>query len=152
MSGPGFELVSLCPIPATITITPREPPMLPLRARVDLGAMAMKGYSAFPQGPGLLKPSHQIVYCHIWDNRYRSRTLLQRCNRRFLQPQMTGPFSEEKIWPEMAKPLEKITNNYYRISMSLLIKNRNDHINQIKPTILNLTCKFNSLLKEYWLR
>ena len=35
--------------------------MLPLRARVDLGAMAMKGYSAFPKAPALLKPHHQIV-------------------------------------------------------------------------------------------
>ena len=35
--------------------------MLPLRARVDLGAMAMKGYSAFPKAPALLEPHHQIV-------------------------------------------------------------------------------------------
>ena len=28
--------------------------MLQLRARVDLGAMAMKGYSAFPKAPALL--------------------------------------------------------------------------------------------------
>ena len=32
--------------------------MLPLRARVDLGAMAMKGYSAFPKAPALLQPHH----------------------------------------------------------------------------------------------
>ena len=30
--------------------------MLPLQARVDLGAMAMKGYSAFPKAPALLEP------------------------------------------------------------------------------------------------
>ena len=30
-------------------------------ARVDLGAMAMKGYSAFPKAPALLEPHHQIV-------------------------------------------------------------------------------------------
>ena len=35
--------------------------VLPLRARVDLGAMAMKGYSAFPKAPALLEPHHQIV-------------------------------------------------------------------------------------------
>ena len=29
--------------------------VLPLRAKVDLGAMAMKGYSAFPKAPALLK-------------------------------------------------------------------------------------------------
>ena len=35
--------------------------MLPLQARVDLGAMAMKGYSAFPKALALLEPHHQIV-------------------------------------------------------------------------------------------
>ena len=35
--------------------------VLPLRAREDLGAMAMKGYSAFPKVPALLEPHHQIV-------------------------------------------------------------------------------------------
>ena len=43
--------------------------MLPLLARLDLGAMAMKGYSAFPKAPALLEPHHQIVYCHIQDTR-----------------------------------------------------------------------------------
>ena len=44
--------------------------MLPLRARVDLGAMAIKGYSAFPKAQALLEPHHQIVYCQIQDIRY----------------------------------------------------------------------------------
>ena len=35
--------------------------MQPLRAKVDLGAMAMKGYSAFPKALTLLEPHHQIV-------------------------------------------------------------------------------------------
>ena len=35
--------------------------VLPLRARVDLGAMAIKGYSAFPKAPTSLEPLHQIV-------------------------------------------------------------------------------------------
>ena len=43
--------------------------VLPLRARVDLGAMAMKGYSKFPKAPALLEPHHQIVLCHIQDTR-----------------------------------------------------------------------------------
>ena len=30
--------------------------VVPLRARVDLGAMAIKGYSAFLKAPALLKP------------------------------------------------------------------------------------------------
>ena len=34
--------------------------MLPFRAKVDLGAMAMKGCSAFPKSPKSLEPHHQI--------------------------------------------------------------------------------------------
>ena len=44
--------------------------MLPLRARVNLGAMAMKGYSAFPKAPVLLEPRHQIIKCHVHDTRW----------------------------------------------------------------------------------
>ena len=44
--------------------------MLPLWARVDLGAMAMKGYSTFPKAPALLEPHHQIVLCHIQNTRW----------------------------------------------------------------------------------
>ena len=43
--------------------------VLPLRARVDEGAMAIKEYSAFPKAPLLLEPHHQIVKCHIHDTR-----------------------------------------------------------------------------------
>ena len=35
------------------------------RARVDLEAMAIKGYSVFPKAPALLGPHHQTVKCHI---------------------------------------------------------------------------------------
>ena len=35
--------------------------MLPLKARVDLGAMDMKGYSAVSKASGLLETHHQIV-------------------------------------------------------------------------------------------
>ena len=41
--------------------------MLPFRARVDLGVMVTKVYSAFPKAPALLEPDHQIVQCHILD-------------------------------------------------------------------------------------
>ena len=34
--------------------------MLPLRTRVGLGAMALKGYSAFPKAPTLLETQYQI--------------------------------------------------------------------------------------------
>ena len=35
--------------------------VLTLQARVDLGAMAMKVYSAFPKAPTFLKSHYQIV-------------------------------------------------------------------------------------------
>ena len=35
--------------------------VLPIWARVDLAAMAIKGYSAFPKAPGLLEPYRQVV-------------------------------------------------------------------------------------------
>ena len=34
--------------------------VLPLRARVDQGTIAMKVYSALPKDPALLEPHHQI--------------------------------------------------------------------------------------------
>ena len=34
---------------------------------MDLGAMAMKGCSAFPKAPELQEPHHQIFSCHIQD-------------------------------------------------------------------------------------
>ena len=43
--------------------------VLPRWARLDLGAMVIKGYSAFPKAPASLEPHHQIVYCHIQDTR-----------------------------------------------------------------------------------
>ncbi len=39
--------------------------MLPLRARVDLGAMAMNGYSAFPKPAALLEPHTPPVEGHL---------------------------------------------------------------------------------------
>ena len=44
--------------------------VLPFRARANLGAMVMKGYSAFPKAPVLLEPHHQIVLCHNHDTRW----------------------------------------------------------------------------------
>ena len=66
--------------------------MLPLQARVDLGAMAMKNYSAFPKTPALLEPHHRIV--SYQDTRWRSPTPLLRCSLCILHPQLTGPQSD----------------------------------------------------------
>ena len=41
--------------------------MLSVWATTDLGAMAIKTYSAFPKVPALLEPHHQVVQCHIQD-------------------------------------------------------------------------------------
>ena len=51
--------------------------------------MAIKGYSAFPKSPALLKPYHQIVLCHIRDILWNSLTPLQRYSQCILQPQLT---------------------------------------------------------------
>ena len=40
--------------------------------------MAIKGYSIFPKAPALLEPHHQIVSCHIQDNRSGEVLLLCR--------------------------------------------------------------------------
>ena len=39
--------------------------LLPLGVKVDLGAIAIKWYSAFPKAPTLLKPHDQMFLCHI---------------------------------------------------------------------------------------
>ena len=44
--------------------------VLPLRASVDLRAMDMKGNTAFPKPPELLKPHHQIVQGTRWGGSY----------------------------------------------------------------------------------
>ena len=41
--------------------------MLPICVREDLGAKALKGYSAFHRTLALLEPHHQIVKCHKQD-------------------------------------------------------------------------------------
>ena len=66
--------------------------MLQLRARVKLGAMAMKGYSAFLKAPVLLEPPDQIVSVISRIVVEGSLIPLQRRSRRILQPQMTGQF------------------------------------------------------------
>ena len=62
--------------------------VLPFRARVDLGAMAMKGCFTFPKAPASLEPHHQVVQCHILDFHWRGKGLTsqQRCSRCILHP------------------------------------------------------------------
>ena len=58
---------------------------------MDLGTMAMKGYSTFPKIPALLEPHYQIVSCHIQETRWGSLTTLLRSNWFILRSQATGP-------------------------------------------------------------
>ena len=71
--------------------------MLPLQASVDLGAMAMKGYSAFPKAPALLEPHHQIVSCHIQDTRLGGVYPSTEVQSVILQPQLTGQYTELNV-------------------------------------------------------
>ena len=68
--------------------------VLTLRARVELGVMAMKGYSAFPKTLALLEPHHQIVQCHTQDTCWWCLTPLQRCNLLIQLLQPTGQATE----------------------------------------------------------
>ena len=62
--------------------------ILPLRAREDLEAMAMMGYSTIPKAPTLLATNHLIVLCNIQDARCGGLKPLQWHSRCILQPQM----------------------------------------------------------------
>ena len=61
--------------------------VLPLQARVDLGVMAIKGYSAFPKAPALLEP-HILSY--PGQSLGGGLTPLQRSSWCILQTQLTG--------------------------------------------------------------
>ena len=64
--------------------------MQPLQARVDLGAMAMKGFSTFSKAPALLEPLNQIVWFYNQDTRWWwGLTPLQKSSQCILQPQLT---------------------------------------------------------------
>ena len=58
--------------------------MLPPRASVDLGVMAIKGCSAFPKAPALQEPNHKIVQCYIQDTR---------CGESYLTAEMQSVYS-----------------------------------------------------------
>ena len=55
--------------------------VLTLLVRVDLGVMALKGYSAFPKVPALLEPHYQIV----------PGTLIGRCSYPSAEMQSVNP-------------------------------------------------------------
>ena len=65
--------------------------VLPFWVRVDLGEMAIKGFSSFSKAPALMESPHQIAKCHIQDTRWRNLASLQRSSQCILQPQPTGP-------------------------------------------------------------
>ena len=68
-----FKQFSLEYVYSLVLFDPQIGPsqVLPLQDSVGLGAMAMKGYSAFPKASALLEPHHQIVQCHIQGTRWK---------------------------------------------------------------------------------
>ena len=71
--------------------------MLPLQARLDLGANVMKGYSAFPKAPALLEPYPQIVCVMSRTLVGECLTKLQRSGRCILRYQPTRPRQTSKV-------------------------------------------------------
>ena len=71
----------------TVLFDPSTGPsqVLPLQTRVDLGAIAMKGYSRFPKAPALQEPHNQMVKCHIHDTHGVCLTPLVRSSQCILQ-------------------------------------------------------------------
>ena len=65
--------------------------MLPLRHRLNLGAIAIKRYFSFLKEPALQEPHHQIVLSHNRTLGWRSLAQLQRCSRCIPQHQPSGP-------------------------------------------------------------
>ena len=60
--------------------------MLPLRARLDVGAMAMKKYSTFPKALTLLELNDQCLMFYLRYWLARGGYPLQRCSRCIRQP------------------------------------------------------------------
>ncbi len=68
--------------------------VLPFRARVDLGAMAMKGYSAFTKQQHYWNLTKRLPVIISGTLLRGSLTSLQRSSRCILQPQPTGQVCE----------------------------------------------------------
>ena len=86
---------------------------LRLWAWLDLGAIAMNRWPAFSKAPGLLKPHHQIVWCHNQDTRCGDHNLLQRCSRCIIHSQPTG---QPGFW------LVRVINPLYKQLLCFLLK------------------------------
>ena len=130
--------------------------VLPFQVRVDLGVMAMKGYSAFSKLRELMKPWHQIVSCHILDTHWWGRlTPQQRCSRCILQLQRTDrfmPFSKLFVQSEMQTAISR-TWIWVTDSISHSNKHYGKHPSRINvyvivPT-LQIIMNF-SYYYEYW--
>ena len=75
--------------------------MLPRRARVELGAMAMKGRLVFPKATALQEPHNQIVQCHIKGTHWGVGSVLPLCRGVvgvFYSPCRLGNFLNEKLF------------------------------------------------------
>ena len=124
--------------------------MLPLKARVNLGAMALNGYSTFLIAHALLEPHHQIVFFHI--KTFVGGVWLQRCSRCILQPppsqlsqkkwdgsvtilaSTTENISTERLYPNVKSSLGRL-NMWPRFNVTPLTppkKNQNKNENKNK--------------------
>ena len=82
--------------------------MLPLRARVNLGALAMKGYSTLPKAPALLEPHHEMGESYPSAEKqsvYRSRLGNQRRIKPFLHPLLSIAITYNLLRPELVVPV-----------------------------------------------
>ena len=132
--------------------------VLPLLAREDLGAIVMKGYSAFPRAPVLKEPDHQIVLCHIQDTKWGGGlTPLQRCtmynrasaDRTIFSWVVAVAFNK---FPDFFTQVFKIVEDSWKFSMLLLyilwddwpifmISGLNEQLQQeLEYTLLNPDC------------
>ena len=72
---------------------------------VDMGAITMNGFSAFPKASALLDPQHHIVYRHIQDTHSGCLSSLQRWSRCIQQPELTRP--QDTRWGGFLTPLQR---------------------------------------------
>ena len=100
--------------------------MLLFQVIVDLGAIAMNGYSVFPKAPVLLESYHQIVLVSYLGHSFGGLTPLQRCRWCILQPQPTG---KSIRWLE----------DYIKKNKERLIKTTRNNTNNTNNTSNNRT-------------
>ena len=109
--------------------------VLPFQAWVDLVAIAMKGYSAFPKAPVLLEPHHQIIKSYLGHLLWVG-TSMQRWSWCILQPQTTGLGKMSKV-----KEKARLNSIVYQV---ITQEKKKDNLKLVKCLLL----KFQSICSE----